>query len=337
MIKVSVIIPVYNARDYIIPCVESLTNQSLEEIELLFVDDHGTDDSMEAVRAFAEGYSGKKQFRFLETASNAGPGVARNVGIEAAAGEYVAFVDSDDWVERDFCESLYKAAGRKEADLAYCNLRQDNLRDGSSKELLNPKLSSGDFNVKKHKAFLSRFVSYFTTFLYRRDFLIQHALRFPQTRSSEDSSFLVCCLLAARRIACVEKPLYHYVLRSRSLSTRLDPMKYRQKLSSFDAALAYAQRHELYEPYKEEIDFIYLKKAFLMAAVSYAANTVKPDPSVFREELYPALQRQVPDYASNPYLKRNLKLRVLTRWIARRPRLALWALRRQAAKRKGWV
>jgi hypothetical protein len=88
---------------------------------------------------------------------------------------------------------------------------------------------------------------------------------------------------------------------------------------------------------KEEIEFIYLKKAFLMAAVSYAANTVKPDPSVFREELYPALQRQVPDYASNPYLKRNLKLRVLTRWIARRPRLALWALRRQAAKRKGWV
>ena len=330
--KVSIIIPVYNARDYIIPCVESLTNQSLEDIELLFVDDHGTDDSMAAVRHFAEGYSGKKQFRFLETSVNSGPGVARNVGIEAAEGEYVAFVDSDDWVERDFCETLYKAATRKNADLAWCDLRQDNLRDGSSRELLNPRISSGDFNEKKHKAFLTQFVSYFTTYLYRREFLIQNALRFPDTRSSEDSSFLACCLLVARRIACVEKPLYHYVLRSRSLSTKVDPTKYRQKLSSFDELLGFARRHDLYEKYKEEIDFIYVKKAFLMAALTYVANEVKPDPAVLKDELYSALERNVPDHAANKYVRRSFKVRKLVKWIARRPRLALWALRRAAKK-----
>ena len=170
MVKVSVIVPVFNARDYIIPCVESLVNQSLDEIELLFVDDHGTDDSIDAVRNFLDAYSGKKQFRFLETTVNSGPGVARNVGIEAAAGEYVAFVDSDDWIEREFCESLYKAASRRNADIAFCNLRQDNLRDGSSTQLCNPEVSSGDFSVRKHKEFLPRFVSYFTTYLYRREF-----------------------------------------------------------------------------------------------------------------------------------------------------------------------
>ena len=330
MPRVSVIIPVYNARDYIIPCVESLTNQSLEDIELLFVDDHGTDDSMAAVRHFAEGYSGKKQFRFLETSVNSGPGVARNVGIEAAEGEYVAFVDSDDWVERDFCETLYKAATRKNADLAWCDLRQDNLRDGSSRDLLNPRISSGDFNEKKHKAFLTQFVSYFTTYLYRREFLIQNALRFPDTRSSEDSSFLACCLLVARRIACVEKPLYHYVLRSRSLSTKVDPTKYLQKMGSFDTFLGFARRQDLYENYKEEIDFLYIKKAFLMAAQTYVANELKPDPKVLQDELFAALLKNVPDYASNRYLKKNLKARTMTKWIARHPRLALWALKRRA-------
>ena len=332
MPKVSIIVPVYNARDYIIPCVESLTNQSLEDIELIFVDDHGSDDSMDAVRNYAEGYGGKKKFRFLETSSNAGPGVARNVGIDAAEGEYVAFVDSDDWVENDFCEALYKVASRKNADLAFCNLRQDNLRSGSSVDLYNPKVSSGDFNEKKHKLFLTQFVSYFTSFLYRREFLAKNALRFPDTRSSEDSSFLASCILAAERIASVEKSLYHYVQRSRSLSTKVDPTKYQQKLGAFDAFLGYARRHDLYEKYKEEIDFLYIKKAFLMAAQTYVANELKPDPKVLQDELYATLVKNVPDYASNRYLKKNLKARTMTKWIARHPRLALWALKRRARK-----
>lgn len=333
MMKVSIVVPVYQARDYIIPCVESLVNQSLEDIELLFVDDHGTDDSMEAIRHFAEGYSGKKQFHFLETTVNSGPGVARNVGIEAAQGEYVAFVDSDDWLERDFCETLYKAASRRNADLACCDLREDNLRDGSSVDRLNPRVSSGDFNEKKHRAVLTQFVSYFTTWLYRREFLVQNALRFPETRSSEDSSFLLCCLLSARRIATVEKPLYHHVLRSRSLSTKVDPMRYRQQLTAFDEMRGYSQRHELYDTYQDEIDYLYIKKAVLLAAQTYVANELKPDPAVL-QELKDTLVRNVPDYAANKYLKRDFKARRLIRRMGKRPRLALWSLRRQNRKKK---
>ena len=209
MPKVSLIIPVYNTRDYIIPCVESLTNQSLDDIELLFVDDHGSDGSMESIRQYAEGYGGKKKFRFLETSANAGPGVARNIGIDAAEGEYVAFVDSDDWVENDFCEALYRAAARRNADLAWCDARQDNLRDGSSVDLKNPRVSSGEFSDKKKKPYLTRFVAYLWTYLYRREFLVRNGLRFPDTSSSEDSSFLAACILSAERVASVEKPLYH--------------------------------------------------------------------------------------------------------------------------------
>lgn len=329
MPKVSLIIPVFNARDYIIPCVESLTNQSLDDIELLFVDDHGTDGSMEAVRQYAEGYGGKKKFRFLETSVNAGPGVARNIGIDAAEGEYVAFVDSDDWLENDFCEALYRAATRRSADLACCDARQDNLRDGSSVDLKNPRVSSGEFSDKKKKPYLTQFVAYIWTYLYRREFLLRNGLRFPDTSSSEDSSFLASCILSAERVASVEKPLYHYVLRSRSLSTKVDPTKYQQKLRSFDAFLGYARSHDLYEKYKAEIDFVYIKKAILMAAQTYVANELKPNAMVLKG-LADTLARQIPDYASNKYLKKKLKARLMTRWIAEKPRLAAWLLRRQA-------
>ena len=96
-------------------------------------------------------------------------------------------------------------------------------------------------------------------------------------------------------------------------------------------AFAYARRQDLYGTYKDEIDFIYIKKAFLMSALTYVANEVKPDPAVLGE-LDRILEQQVPDYASNRYLKKNFKARVMTRWIARHPRLAIRVLRRQARK-----
>ena len=333
MVRVSIIVPVFNAREYIIPCVESLVRQSMDDIEILFVDDHGTDDSIAAVRHYLDANPGQKHTRFLETPTNSGPGAARNLGIKAAAGEYVAFVDSDDWVDRDFCESLYKAASTDNADLAYCHLLQDNPREGSSIELRNPDVSSGVFSENGHKFFLTHFVSYFTSFLYRREFLLDNALYFPRTSNSEDSCFLALCVLEAKRIASVNKPMYHYVLRNQSLTNKADRTKYRQKLSSFDAFMAYAKERGHYEVYKEEIDFIYIKKAFLMATLTYVANEIEPK-SATLGELYDKMTQQVPDYASNPYLRKNFKIRTLIRLIEKHPRIAIFALKQQASRRK---
>ena len=81
------------------------------------------------------------------------------------------------------------------ADFAFCNIRMDNMRDGSSVEKSNPRISGGEFTEKKHRQFLTTYVAYFTTFLFRRSFLDDNALRFPGTRSSEDSAFLAACIL----------------------------------------------------------------------------------------------------------------------------------------------
>ena len=101
--KVSVIIPVYNASLYIAETLQSLQHQTMQDFEVLLVDDHGTDNSIAVAREIT---GEDPRFRYLETPVNAGPGVARNVGIAEAKGEFIAFLDSDDLWEPTFLEAL---------------------------------------------------------------------------------------------------------------------------------------------------------------------------------------------------------------------------------------
>ena len=332
MSKISVIVPVCNSRDYVITCIDSLLGQTLEDIDIIIVDDHGSDDAVQAVRNLAEGYSGKKRFLFAETSANSGPGVARNVGLILAEGEYVAFVDSDDWVERDFCEILYKAASRKNADIACCHYKSDNLRDSSSAEVSYPSITSGDFSMKKRRAFLlAKELPVATTFLCRRAFLMEKAIRFPETRCGEDGAFVAMCLLAAKRIATVERPLYHYVGRPRSLSVKIDPNKYLQQSASFDEVLSFARRQDLYEPFKNETDFLFIREGFLKACRIYVGNVLKPESAVL-SELCSLLKDRVPEYEENPYLKKKLIMRLQVKNLFKHPKAAMRYLKRKVRR-----
>lgn len=321
MSRLSIIVPVCDAREYVIPCVESLLNQTLEDIELVFADDNGKDGSMDAIRELTASYHGGKKIVFTGTLANSGPGTARNAGLAMATGEYVAFVDSDDRLEPDFSEALLKAAEDYDADLAYCSIRLENPACGTSQVKSNRPVHSGPFQDTDRRHFLVSFVSYFTTFLYRRAFLEENGICFPATRSSEDSAFLVSCILAARKIAVVQKPLYIYIQRYPSLSTRKDPGRYLQRIMSFNSMLAYAQSHGFYAAYQQEIDFLYLKKAFLMACKTYVDNEEKPSAQVFKD-LSEGLEKKLPEYRKNTYLKKAPKVKMAIWLIRHQPRLA---------------
>jgi len=223
MPKVSVICPVYNCAAYIKDCIDSLMAQTMQDFEVLLVDDHGQDKSIEVAKMHLEGKSDK--FRFLQTPENSGPGVARNVGIDAAKGEYIAFIDSDDQWKPTFLERLLEAAEDK--DLAYCQLQYSNGRVHR-----NPVLDAGDFSGKKKIGFLLHFVTFSVCFLYRKSFLADNNLKFPCERNSEDTNFLTRSLLLAQSIACVDEPLYIYNVHLESLTTSHDRSKFKQRLSA---------------------------------------------------------------------------------------------------------
>ncbi len=321
--QLSLVVPVYNAAPHIEACLASIVAQTLDSIEVLLVDDHGSDDSMERARRFVEACPSGKTFRFLATPHNMGPGPARNVGIEAAQGEYVAFIDSDDVVEPDFCEQLYQAAKQYDADLAYCQAQL--VKDAETQPMNNPVIESGAFSGGKRSFFFTHYTTLFVSFLYRRSLLAEWGIRFPATRSAEDSYFLTCSLLAARRIACVDKPLYHYLIHSESLSESLNPKRYLDKVKSFDLLLQFAHEKELYEANKAELDYIYLKKGYLLGMLTYIYNEESPQQLTIRK-MYSHLLSYAPDYKHNAYYRADYRLRLLHVLIKRCTRLSFKVL-----------
>lgn len=286
MPKVSIIIPVYNVSKYIERCLQSVEAQTISGLEVLLVDNCGTDDSIAKAEAFvAASKRNDISWRFAATATNDGPSGARNLGIQLATGEYVAFLDADDWVEPQMYELLYKqatagnpqanagsqqvaASSQQAADLSCCNLVQD-FEDGrTSRVLRNCPMPEGELTVAERKRLLTHFVSYFTTFIYRREWLIANAIIFPSTRSAEDSSFLACCLLAANRIAQTGEPMYHYIIHAGSLTQRR-VWKGRDKRRAFRMTLGFAKRQGLYATYRRQLRFLYIKKALLVPVKEY--------------------------------------------------------------------
>ncbi len=300
MTKISVIIPLYNSARFLPSLFRNIAQQSIAaDLEFIFIDDHGGDDSLSQARALAASSSLKCVFG--ATAANGGPGAARNVGLKMAGGEYIAFLDSDDNLDPLFCEVLYEAAVKFDADIACCNILA--LKGRKNTIWSNPVVESGDFNGEKRLFFLKNYKSYFTSFIYRRELLAREGISFPATRSAEDSCFLTCTLLCAHRIAAVNAPLYFYRLRHDSLSFGRMRDRYMQRMESFDALLEFARSKGLYESDKEILDYIYIKKAAVGAARNHP---------LARREIREHLSTQIPDWRSNALYQGDRRLRAAT-------------------------
>lgn len=123
MPKISIIVPVYNAARYVRKCLDSILTSDMDDIEIIAVNDGSTDNSLELL----ERYHAKYDIKVISQA-NSGPAKARNAGLEAATGEYIGFVDSDDWVEPCMFSKMYQAAKTEDADIVFCNVFRNENR-----------------------------------------------------------------------------------------------------------------------------------------------------------------------------------------------------------------
>lgn len=242
-------------------------------------------------------------------------------------------MDSDDVVAVDFCELLYGAARQYDADLVYC--QAELVKPEGTTPLRNPVIESGSFEGEKRRHFLTHYTTLFVSFLYRRSLLGKFGINFPATRSAEDSYFLTCSLLAAQRIACVDKSLYRYLVHEESLSEVRNPKRYADKIKSFDSLMEFARDRGLYEANKDELDYIYLKKGHLLGILTYIYNEEHPQVLTVCK-LHNHLQDYVPHYKENPYYHADRKLRLLHTLVRQCLRLAFkvlpWYIRKTKMK-----
>ena len=132
MKKISIIIPVYNVEQYIKNCLESVINQTYDNWEIILIDDGSTDNS----KAIYENIAIKK---FKQT--NKGVSAARNLGIEKAQGDYIVFLDADDWIEKNFLERMLEVIENEDADIVQCNFYYANNRSNIERKHIRPSYS----------------------------------------------------------------------------------------------------------------------------------------------------------------------------------------------------
>lgn len=222
---VSVIVPVYNVSAFLPRCLESLLGQTLKSIEILCVDDASSDDSAEVVLSFQE----KDDRVRLLRQEHQGVSAARNLGIDSARGEYVAFVDADDWVEPAMLETMVSRAEKDRADIVVCGA-QVHFEEGSRREALERALTVEDGLWQRSEEdsiwqCLKRNGSWPFVWnkLLRASLLREHEICYsPRLSLGEDGAFLVLAWQYAEKIAFLEDKLYHYrYQRKESATVRL--------------------------------------------------------------------------------------------------------------------
>lgn len=221
MPELSLCVPVYRAERYIAACARSLFEQTLDDIEYIFVDDGSPDRSIARLLEVAEAYPRRlPQIRIITHPANRGSAAARNTCLEAATGTFVGWCDSDDRVEPEMYRRLVERARETGADLVWCNIAGDAL---SGREFFPDSAVSLPGEEYLKLFLLKRFLGVMTNKLIRRDLYLRHGIRFPEGYDMmEDTTVLVRALRYANRIDNVPQRLYHYIRREGSITSRLD-------------------------------------------------------------------------------------------------------------------
>ena len=236
-VKVSVIVPVFNTEKYLKECVDSIINQSLKDIEIIFIDDGSNDNSLSILEEYAKN---DKRIKIISKL-NEGQGVARNIGIKSAVGEYIAFVDSDDFIRIDMLEELYNHSKNKNLDICMCKVSTyDDVTHEVKNDLWYYSLEvfkNFRKNVFKHTDTIDFTCEISVTpvnKLYKRSFLIDNNCLFAENYIFEDELFFYDVYLNAKRVSIINKNLYYYrVNRAGSTVTESTDTDYSDILTIF--------------------------------------------------------------------------------------------------------
>lgn len=267
---VSIVVPIYNAQDYLSRCLDSLLAQTLEDIEIILINDGSTDDSLAICKAYEE-----KDSRIMVIDQvNAGVSAARNAGLNRASGEYIGFVDPDDWVEPEMYEIMYNKAHALGYPIVLCNYYKDDKNSSIPKrfkvkqetldqeEIIEVLIGNmiGIDDLRPHTHYVMGCV---WRCLYNRAFLEAHQLRFEVgVGIMEDLVFNVQALLKADHICIVPEILYHYVKNPNSVLHTYNKNMWPDQMKVHNLLEQAIEEAGLEEMMRNRLDMRYVGMAF---------------------------------------------------------------------------
>lgn len=287
MKKVSVIIPVYNVENYLRKCLNSLVNQTLKDIEIIVVNDGTLDNSQEIIDEYVKKYP-KKVVSIIQ--ENGGQGAARNTGLLHAKGEYIGYVDSDDYVEENMYEELYKKAKEEDSDIVICgnNVVKENY-EFLSKEDVDKEFLLGKMAVWNK--------------IYKKNIIVDNKIQFRSKVWYEDLDFTMKVYFSSKKISYVDKPLYNYLLREGSTMNNNNIKRNLELIEAFDSLIDYCKDKKIYNKAKDEIEFlcIYHMYIFAITRILNTNNNYKAKIAIINK-FRDYINSNFPNYKQNKYL-----------------------------------
>ncbi len=254
-VKVSVIVPVYNTENHLNKCMDSIINQTLKEIEVICVNDHSTDRSPDILAEYAEN---DDRIRVINKNNNNGAAAARNTGMEYATGEYIGFVDSDDWIALEMYEKMYENAKLHNSDIVMSPL---NIYNASNHELeyndptctleyFDENFDNCAFDHLKTKDFFFQISVTPPNKIYKNEFLKTINARFPEGLIFEDNPFFYYIYLKAERVSIIRDYLYFYRKNRPDSVTTKGSFKFFDLIKIFDIIIDIFIKTNNYDLYK---------------------------------------------------------------------------------------
>jgi glycosyltransferase involved in cell wall biosynthesis len=299
--KLSIIVPVYNmASDHKLEyCLDSLVNQTVEDYEIIAVDDCSTDNSMEILKEYERRFPEK--FRAVHSEVNRHQGGAKNIGLRMAKGEWIGFIDSDDWIRPDMYERLIERAKSTGADLAGCDYCLTDVHSMEVGQIVhnNKKSQSGILNKEKRASLILDGGSLVVK-IFRRSMIMEKELWFPEDIFYEDNALGNSYLVLAKHFEYIEEPMYYYYQHDTSTVHTISPKRCEDRMEAGRLMLAEAKRHGYFEELRPELEYSFTLLFYVNTLFTYMAGVGKTKYG-FVKAMGKEMKETFPEFEKNSY------------------------------------
>ena len=304
--KLSIIVPVYNmaGEDKLNFCIDSLLDQTVDDYEIIAVDDCSTDDSAKILKGYEEEHPDK--VKVILSQKNGRQGTAKNKGIKEAQGEWIAFMDSDDWAAPDMYEKLLKCAEETGADVVGCDYSYTYEHSFTVGKIVpnNRDDQVGVLDTAKRKSLILDGGSLCPK-IFKRDRIVNEKLFFPEGIFYEDNAVGNAYMVTAKHFEYVKEPLYYYYQHDTSTVHTVTKARCEDRMRSGILMIEDAKNRGFYEELKEEIEYKFISLYYLNTLFSYVREGKHIDKKFVRS-IGEGLLKYVPDFRNNNYFKERI-------------------------------
>ncbi|MDL2301544.1 glycosyltransferase [Lachnospiraceae bacterium OttesenSCG-928-D06] len=299
--KLSIIVPVYNMAgggklNY---CVDSLLKQTISDYEIILVDDASTDETPKILAKYYEEHPEKIIINRLPR--NMRQGGARNLGLKLARGEWISFVDGDDWIREDFCEKLLKKAEETGADIVGCdyNLVTEHTMEVGKVVQNNTLDQTGVLTIEKHKKLILRPGSMVIK-IYKKSVIVENELSFPEEIFYEDNCAGPLWSLYFKHFEKVEEPMYYYYQHDSSTVHGITEEKCYDRMKAGELFYEGCKKRNLLEEYEKEIEYRFSELYYCNTLFTYMQG-VKSPKYTFVKKLRKETEKKFKEFRKNEY------------------------------------